>query len=102
MAEVIWTEQALEDLGAICLFIGRDSPHYARVFANDVFLAIDRLAAFPASGRVVPELKKADIREILLGNYRIIYRNASEKVQILTVHHGARLLGRDDLQSASF
>lgn len=92
MAQVSWTPQALDDLDAVCLFISRDSPHYAAVFADSAFAATDRLVEHPLSGRVVPELRVEEIREIILGNYRLIYRTRAENVEILTVHHGARQL----------
>jgi toxin ParE1/3/4 len=92
MAQVKWTPQALEDLEAICLFIARDAPQIAAVFSDRAFRLTDRLANFPRSGRIVPELALADIREVILGNYRLIYRIQEEEVQVITVHHGARLL----------
>jgi toxin ParE1/3/4 len=46
----------------------------------------------PRSGRETPELGKEDIREIIVGSYRVIYRIKAEQVQILTVHHGSRIL----------
>ena len=92
MAEVNWTLQALDDLESICLFIGRDSPQAAAVFAQRAFRSTDPLVDFPRLGRVVPELEIENIREIILGNYRLIYRVQDEQAQVLTVHHGARLL----------
>ncbi len=92
MARVGWTPQSLADMEAICLFIARDAPTMAGFFADRVFRATDRLAEHPRSGRVVPELRQDHLREILLGSYRIIYRLLGEDVQVLTVHHGARLL----------
>ena len=71
MAEVRWTLQALDDLEVICLFIARDAPPVAAVFAQRAFDATDRLAEFPRSGRTVPELNNPDFREIILGNYRL-------------------------------
>jgi toxin ParE1/3/4 len=41
---------------------------------------------------MVPELGQDLVREVLLGNYRIIYRLLNDDVQVLTIHHGARLL----------
>ena len=90
MAQVRWTPQALDDLEAICLFIARDAPPVAAVFAQRAFDATDRLAQFPRLGRTVPELSNPDFREIILGNYRLIYRMRSGDVQILTVHHAAK------------
>ena len=96
MAQVRWTLQALDDLEAICMFIARDAPGVAAVFAQKAFDTAERLANFPRSGRTVSELANLDfpsgLREIILGNYRLIYRIRSGDVQILTVHHAARLL----------
>ncbi len=93
MVKVSWTDQALDDLEAICLFIARDAPRYAEIFADRAFVATERLGQFPLSGRIVPEIGREDIREIILGNYRVIYRVLPDEVEVLTVHHGARLLG---------
>jgi addiction module RelE/StbE family toxin len=93
MVKVTWTNQALDDLEAICLFIARDAPSYAKLFANRVFESTERFEQFPLSGRVVPELGRNDLREIIVGNYRIIYRFVPGEVEILTIHHGAKLLG---------
>jgi toxin ParE1/3/4 len=57
------------------------------------------LRKFPSSGRTVPELQNRDIRELILGNFRIIYKTISNKrIDVLTVHHSARLLHEDDFQ----
>ncbi|MBI2421706.1 MAG: type II toxin-antitoxin system RelE/ParE family toxin [Candidatus Hydrogenedentes bacterium] len=92
MVEVRWTPRALDDLEAIAEFIAIDSPHFAQLFATDVFAAAERLAYFPASGGVVPETDDPAVREIVFGSYRIVYRCAEERVDIVLVHHGARLL----------
>ncbi len=92
MAEVRWTPQASDDLEAIAGFISEDSPHYASIFVIDVLAAAERLADFPRSGRMVPETQDTCVREILLGNYRIVYRMREGLVEILTVYHGAKLL----------
>jgi len=92
MAEVRWTPQAADDLEAITHFIAADSPYYASLLAVDVLNAVERLQIFPHLGRVVPEVQAPDIREIVLGNYRIVYRIRDDVVEILTVWHGSRLL----------
>lgn len=92
MADVRWTLQAASDLDAIAEFIARDSGPYARLFVLDVMAAVDRLKRFPHLGRVVPELKNECVRELVLGNYRIVYRVTHRTCEILTIHHGARLL----------
>ena len=92
MVEVRWTLQAAEDLESIADFISKDSPHYARLFVIDVLEAVERLSNFPKLGRIVPEVDDPVIREIILGNYRIIYRATDDSPEVLTVYHGARLL----------
>ncbi|MCX7010863.1 MAG: type II toxin-antitoxin system RelE/ParE family toxin [Kiritimatiellaeota bacterium] len=91
MAQVRWTLQAADDLEAIVEFIATDSPHYAQLLAMDVLRTVERLAVFPRSGRAVPELRDIALREIILGNYRIVYRTKKDLVEILTIYHGARL-----------
>ena len=90
--KVRWTEQAVADLQAIRQFIERDSPRYGRLVAERLFNATTRLEAFPRSGRVVPELGRDDLRELLVGDYRIVYRLESEAAVLLTVFRGSRLL----------
>jgi toxin ParE1/3/4 len=92
MAEVRWTPQAADDLDAIAAFIAQDSPHYATVFMMDVLQTAERLVHFPQLGRIVPEINDPVIRELILGDYRVIYRLRDDLAEILTVHHGARLL----------
>jgi len=57
---------------------------------------------FPQSGRVVPELDREDVREVIRGTYRIVYRyrSAAAEAQILTVFHGARLFPVADVARA--
>ena len=92
MARINWTDQALVDLDEICEFIARDAPRYAQLFADRLFESVERLKEFPNSGRVVPEMGIENIREIIFGNYRIIYRVKFDEVEILTVFHASRLL----------
>jgi len=92
MAEVRWTLQAADDLETIVKYIARDSEHYASLFAIKIVATIELLSFSPKRGRVVPEVKKENIRETFFGNYRIIYRLRSDVVEILTIYHGARLL----------
>ncbi|TSA29228.1 MAG: type II toxin-antitoxin system RelE/ParE family toxin [Ignavibacteriales bacterium] len=92
MARVTWTNQAISDLQDICEFISKDSFHYAQITAQKIFLSVEKLIPYPELGRIVPELNNPEIREIVLGNYRIIYRYKNNEVEILTVYHSARLL----------
>ena len=99
MVEVKWTLQAAEDLESITDFIAKDSPYYARLFVTNIFKAIDHLMQFPHSGRIVPELKNPVVRELILGNYRLVYRLKKKIIELLTIYHGARILDPSKLES---
>jgi plasmid stabilization system protein ParE len=72
--------------------VARDSEHYANLLVERIVAAIDRLEFFPLSGRVVPEVGDESLREVVYGNYRIVYRVKPELVEIVTVFQSARLL----------
>jgi plasmid stabilization system protein ParE len=93
VGQVVWSPQALEDVDAICGYVGRDAPRFAAVFAERIFAAVDDLKSFPRSGRMVPEIGRDDYREVIFQSYRIIYRLLGPDVEVVTVHHGARLFG---------
>jgi toxin ParE1/3/4 len=57
-----------------------------------VILSVERLLQFPKLGRVVPGAQDENIRELICGNYRIVYRIAAERIEILTVVHGSKEL----------
>lgn len=88
---LLWTRRAITDVQAIEQFIAKDSPHAAQLVTQRLVAAVDRLILFPQSGRIVPELADPQIREVVQGSYRIVYRLTEEQVHILTVHHAARL-----------
>lgn len=95
MSRVRWTPQAADDLEEIRDFIARDSKHYARVLVERLINRVDDLEDFPHMGRVVPELRHEDIREVVHGSYRIVYRIDGDLVRILTVFHAARRFPTD-------
>ena len=89
---IFWTKMAQDDLRAIKQHISRDAPKTAAAYIQRIKKSVRRLMSMPYSGQVVPELGREEIREVLQGNYRIIYRIRGERIDILTVFHGARLL----------
>ena len=88
--KLIWTDPSIEDLRAVRDYIGRDSDYYAADLVEQVVLSVERLLRFPKLGRVVPEAQDENIRELVHQNYRIIYRIAGERIEILTIVHGSR------------
>ncbi len=94
MASVHWTVGAREDLRAIVEYIGQDSPTYAAATAGRITAAVERLERHPRLGRVVPEYEDETIRELIVGNYRIVYRLRRQRVGIVAVVYGSRDLLR--------
>ena len=93
MAEVRWTPQAIEDIENIAKYIAKDSPKYAAIQVEEFFDAAIILEDFPYSGRIVPEIGIKNIRELLVGFYRLIYRIRNVNViEVITVYHSYRLL----------
>jgi toxin ParE1/3/4 len=62
-----------------------------------IIRAAERLSGTPQSGRIVPEFGESEIREIIVGNYRIIYQVTALGVEIARVWHGARPLTPDSI-----
>ncbi len=95
MAEVKWTTQALNNLNEIAEYISKDSLRYAEITAEKLFASTDVLEQHPTIGRVVPEFKIKSIRQLIEGDYRIIYRIVSEdEIHVIAVHHVRRILTR--------
>jgi addiction module RelE/StbE family toxin len=92
--KIVWTDPAIDDLQSIRDYIARDSELYADSFVSTLLTAVERLESFPKIGRVTPEAGNPEIRGLLLGSYRIIYRIRQEMIQILTVIHGSRELSQ--------
>jgi addiction module RelE/StbE family toxin len=90
--KVRWSRRSLRDLREIGAFIRRDNPPAARRWVHQLQERARKAATMPRSGRVVPELGLDDVREVFLGNYRIVYRLSEEGIEVLTVFEGHRLL----------
>ncbi len=94
MSRIVWTAPAVSDLDSIREYIARDSEVYADSVLSEIFDAVDQLTAYAESGRVVPELNEKQTRELIVGNYRVMYDIRADIIRILTVLHGARKFPR--------
>ena len=90
--DVIISDSAKDDLKDIKNYISRNSPEYADLLLSRIFEGIENLKLFPMMGRVVPEFNKKEIRELICQSYRIIYVVSQNRVEIISIVHGARLL----------
>ncbi|MDR9455704.1 MAG: type II toxin-antitoxin system RelE/ParE family toxin [Spiribacter sp.] len=85
MAEVVWAEPALQGLDAIAEYIALDNPMAASRLVQRVFEKTERLADFPQSGRIPPELPNSVYRELVVPPCRIFYRDDESDVLVLYV-----------------
>lgn len=97
---IIWTPQAKRDLQDIRRYIARDAPSTAKAFIGRIRDRVRMIGTMPGAGALVIEAGRSDVREIYVGNYRVIYRAGEANVHILTVMHGAQLLRSDRLDLA--
>ena len=90
--KLIWSPSARLDIKDIAAFIAEDNPSAAVRFGRSLLEAVERLAAFPESGRIVPEFGDPNIREVIRKPCRIVYRIRRRKhtIEIARVWHAAR------------
>jgi len=96
---IIWAPLAVERAAEIAEYISRDNPTAAKNWIDTVFYKVEQLKSFPESGRIVPEINSKDFRELIYGNYRIIYRIEKTQLSILTIRHGKQILPVDEIQT---
>ncbi len=89
-----WSPLAIERVSEIAEYIARDNLPAAQRWVEEIFDRMGQLERFPDSGR---HPTRPDLREIIHGNYRIIYRVSPEGVDILTVRHGRQILPLDEI-----
>jgi addiction module RelE/StbE family toxin len=93
MVKVVWAERAIDDLNNIAEYHSRYSENYASSVVSKLFNKVSILKKMPKVGRKVPERNDERIRELIEGNYRIIYElKDEERIEVLLVHHSSRPL----------
>jgi toxin ParE1/3/4 len=96
---LVWSPLALERVDEVAEYIARDRTEAARRWMRPLFEAVRRLEHFPESGRPVPELQhRPELREVVHGAYRVIYRVEPDRVLVLTVRHARRLLDPSEVR----
>ncbi|MDI1324343.1 MAG: type II toxin-antitoxin system RelE/ParE family toxin [Algoriphagus sp.] len=92
MVKLIWTDLAIDDLKSTHDYISLDSRVYARRQVSKIIKRVEQLQLQPQSERIVPEFSNENIRELIEGNYRLVYKTIEDKIFIVRIHHSARLL----------
>ncbi|MCG8448297.1 MAG: type II toxin-antitoxin system RelE/ParE family toxin [Pirellulales bacterium] len=92
--KVVWSENAIAHLTDIFEYIARDSERYASRMVDRITSRSKQIGFAPESGQVVQEFEHPQVREVIEGPYRVIYRVESDHIVVLSVIHGARELPR--------
>lgn len=95
--KIVWTNESLNRLIEIENFIAEDNPNKAIEFINFLIEKTEILKNNPKIGKVVPEFSNPVLRELIVKNYRIVYRITKTKIEILTVFESHRLIRRDEI-----
>jgi len=95
--KVVWSPLAVERVEEIARYIAQDKPAAAEQWVKAVFDKVWQTVLFPESGRLVPEVRRRDLRELVFGNYRIIYRLGSTEIAVLTVRHFKQILPVEEI-----
>jgi len=93
--KIKWTEESLDQLADIEVYIAKDSPARAVHFVDQIIEYVLLLEGNPRAGRMVPEISNADIRELIFKKYRVVYKLMKNQIEILTVFEGHKLLQID-------
>ena len=83
----------MTQLAALAEYISLDSPFYAEQVVDRVVARLEQARRHPASGRMVPEFGREDVRELIEPPYRLVYRVQADAVEVLSVLHGRQQVG---------
>jgi plasmid stabilization system protein ParE len=97
--KIEWSPLSIKRANEIAEYIALDSLEESNKWRQDLINRVEQLKKFPKSGRVVPELNDILKRELIFGNYRIIYRISENKIFILTLRHIRQRLADDYISS---
>ncbi|PID41998.1 MAG: plasmid stabilization protein [Proteobacteria bacterium] len=95
--KIIWSPLAIDRVAEIAGYTAKDKPTAAEKWVDKIFSKVEGLASSPKSGRIVPEINKDQYREVIYGNYRIVYRIEGKRISVLTVRHGKQLLPNEEI-----
>ena len=97
--KIIWSPLAVDRLSEIADYIAQDKPSAAEKWINTVFSKVEQLKSSPEIARIVPEINNTQFREIIYGNYRIIYRIEKKQISVLTIRHGKQILPINEIMA---
>ncbi len=95
--KIVWSPLAVQRVQEIADYIALDSKKAALKWVDTIFGKVKVLETGSHVGRKVPELNLPDIRELIFGNYRIIYRVLKNQIAIVTVRHFKQILPTEEI-----
>ncbi|MDO8886731.1 type II toxin-antitoxin system RelE/ParE family toxin [Candidatus Oleimmundimicrobium sp.] len=96
---IIWAPLAVDRASEIVDYIAQDKPSAAEKWIDIVFSKVEQLKSSPEIGRIVPEINDSQFRELIYGNYRIIYRIETKQISIITIRHGRQILPINEIKA---
>ena len=96
---IIWSPLAVDRASEIADYIAQDKPSAAEKWIDTVFSKVEQLKSSPEIDRIVPEISDSQFRELIYGNYRIIYRIETKQISILTIRHGRQILPINEIKA---
>ncbi len=96
---IIWSPLAVDRASEITDYIAQDKSSAAEKWIDTVFSKVEQLKSSPEIGRILPEINDSQFRELIYGNYRIIYRIETKQISILTIRHGRQILPINEIKA---
>ena len=88
--EVIFTDRFLTWVEECTDYIALDHAPTAIEWGEGVFEHCEQLRTQPDSGRMISEFNRPEIKELIHGNYRLVYELKPDRVDMLTIWHTLR------------
>ncbi|MDF7809655.1 type II toxin-antitoxin system RelE/ParE family toxin [Pontiellaceae bacterium B12219] len=97
--KIQWSPLSIDRISEISDYIAQDSPNAAERWVHSIFDRVEQIKDFSKSGQPVPETNRKDIQQLIISNYRIIYRVEPKMISILTVRHCRQILPDEDIDN---
>jgi toxin ParE1/3/4 len=90
--KVIISPSAQADLADVVRYVAQHNSDAAARLGFELIARAESVANFPDIGRMVPEFRRPNLREVICRSYRIIYRlrRDEQRIDIVRFWHGAR------------
>jgi toxin ParE1/3/4 len=95
--KVEFSELAVNQITEVTRVIAADKPVAAKKWVESIRKSVIKLSDYPYIGRMVPEFVDESIRELLHGEYRIVYKidETSSRIVITALYHARRIMKPD-------